>query len=133
MSGGYCLALPKCAMGLSAVCGCGIRGKANLGTFRLKPKYARYFPFHKEHRNKNGIVFLYHCSMFLYHCSVFLYHYFVLGQCCSVFFTTVPFFSNETTYRTSKQRRLMRLITFSKKHTSKARQQILVKFHVKHH
>ena len=43
------------------------RGKANLGTFRLKPKYARYvqFFFHKKQQNKTKqSVVLYHCSVF---------------------------------------------------------------------
>ena len=43
------------------------RGKANLGTVRLKPKYARYvqFFFHKKQQNKTKqCVFLYHCSVF---------------------------------------------------------------------
>ena len=73
--------------------------QANLGTFRLKPKHARYvlfcFVFIRNNGTKTEQCFLYHCSVFLFHCPVFalLFHFFTTEQKRnSVFCTTVPCF-----------------------------------------
>ena len=80
------------------------RGKANLGTFRLKPKYARYVQFfHKKQQNKTKqSVFLYHCSVFAKIVSMIRKYHNHKKQTtpwhCSVFFcTTVPFFFHNGT------------------------------------
>ena len=73
--------------------------QANLGTFRLKPKHARYvlFFFIRKNGTKTEQCFVYHCSVFLYHCPVFalLFLFFTTEQKRnSVFCTTVSCFRN---------------------------------------
>ena len=99
------------------------RGKANLGTFRLKPKYARYvqFFFQKKQQNKTKqSVFLYHCSVFAkivsmirkyhnhkpqttpWHCSVFPQRNKKTEQC--VFVPLFRFLHHCSVFSTTEQK-----------------------------